>query len=56
MFAHNSLSQSQSETAFSIKINNRRKGIKNPNPTEACQHLSNNMHTFTKRGNFGIVE
>ena len=50
------LSQSQSETAFSIKINNRRTRVKNANAIEVCQYLSNTMRTFTNRGNFDTIE
>ena len=44
----------KSEIPFSIRLNNHRKNIKNPNASVACKHFNN--HGFNNHGKFIITE
>ena len=46
----------KSETPFHIRVNNHRKGIKNPHTIKACKHFTNWNHFFHKHEKFIIIE
>ena len=46
----------KSETPFYIRLNNRRKEVKNPNAMPACKHFNRLDHDFNNHGRFIIKE
>ena len=46
----------KSETPFHIRLNSRRKDIKNPHPIEEYKHFNNWNHVFHKRGKLVLIE
>ena len=46
----------KSEIPFSIRVNNHREDIKNPNAIQACRHFNKHDHDFHNHGKFIFIE
>ena len=46
----------KSETPFYIRVNNRRRDIKDPSAISACKHFNSLSHDFNTHGKFTIID
>ena len=46
----------KSESPFNLRLNNYRKGVKNPKAIPACNHFNVHGHNFMKHAKFTLIE